>query len=263
MFSQVFRSKLLLHLLCLGVVVPASTDRGNHRCSPSSCGNITIRHPFRLKGDPCENSSHFEIACEGNRPALIFGSQKYYHVEAIYYHNKSIRLVDPGIQMNNFSSFPLYSIDYFNEFHPSPYCVDTSFTNTLTFVSCPYPAHSSLSARVPACTHGYGIYSPSFSFNSSSSSRQCFVRAGLMDSEELGISCSIDLMTFVASFATQEGQTYPPTWEQIHNALAFGFVLSWDETCSERATIFWLPLSFICIWSKCLLPVPVPLPCRK
>ncbi|KAL4594963.1 hypothetical protein ACB092_12G057000 [Castanea dentata] len=87
----------------------------NHTCSASSCGNIhNISFPFRLKTDP-ENCGYFSynLSCENNRTVLYSFGGKFY-VEEISYINYTIRVVDSGIQKNNYFSTPNYSLYRYN-----------------------------------------------------------------------------------------------------------------------------------------------------
>ncbi|KAH7840060.1 hypothetical protein Vadar_012192 [Vaccinium darrowii] len=112
LFSDVYKIHNLLLLVAL------FWGNCHAKTSPncvSYCGNIDIRHPFRVKGDPenCGNKK-YELDCEHNRPVLhLFASGKYY-VHEINYDDYSIRLVDVGLQQGNCSSLPLYSLSDLN-----------------------------------------------------------------------------------------------------------------------------------------------------
>ncbi|XP_021803614.1 uncharacterized protein LOC110747833, partial [Prunus avium] len=94
------------------LVVGLSGETCNAKCT-SSCGNIpNISYPFRLKDDPKHcGDLLFTLSCENNSTLLVDlpPSGKYY-VQAINYDNRTIRVVDPGIQKNNCSSIPLYPL---------------------------------------------------------------------------------------------------------------------------------------------------------
>ncbi|KAI9110927.1 hypothetical protein K1719_018047 [Acacia pycnantha] len=115
-----------------------SSELYNKTCT-SQCGNITnISYPFRLPHDPphCGHPD-YELACENKVTLLhlllyysddVFLNVRYrvvgtYRVVGINYHNFRIKLVDPGIQVGNCSSLPLYSLSlyHFNHFWGSPY----------------------------------------------------------------------------------------------------------------------------------------------
>ncbi|XP_017973196.1 PREDICTED: rust resistance kinase Lr10 isoform X2 [Theobroma cacao] len=73
--------------------------KGNHHCSPSSCGSIqNISYPFRLNSDPHNcGVPRYNSSCQNNLTVLNLKSGKYY-VQAINYNNYTIRLVDAGVQ---------------------------------------------------------------------------------------------------------------------------------------------------------------------
>ncbi|KAA8533612.1 hypothetical protein F0562_030954 [Nyssa sinensis] len=112
--SVMLRRKLLFAGFTASVLLLFSltcTADESHRCDASSCGNIhNISYPFRLKSDP-QNCGLplYELACESNRTILSLDSRKFY-VRAITHENYSIRVVDPGLDKDNCSSFPLYSL---------------------------------------------------------------------------------------------------------------------------------------------------------
>ena len=105
-------------LIALVLVHPTCCATTANNCSASSCGNIhNISFPFRLKTDP-ENCGYpvYELSCENNRTVLnsfqSFGGK--YYVQEISYNNYTIRIVDSGIQKNNYFSTPNYSLYRYN-----------------------------------------------------------------------------------------------------------------------------------------------------
>ena len=108
----------------------SQTSGAVSECSPS-CGNIQIKSPFRLQGDPtkCGNKS-YELSCEANGSsqsddAILYLFSGKYYVQAINYNNYTIRLVDAGVHntKDNFFSNPVYPLTAFNFTYPSPYSV--------------------------------------------------------------------------------------------------------------------------------------------
>ncbi|GLT55598.1 hypothetical protein SLA2020_287060 [Shorea laevis] len=65
-------------------------------CLPfSSCGNLSIAHPFRLNSDPVEcGEPGYELVCDNNRTTLVTKDGKFF-VENIT--NYSVRLVDASL----------------------------------------------------------------------------------------------------------------------------------------------------------------------
>ncbi|KAG7981334.1 hypothetical protein I3843_05G228500, partial [Carya illinoinensis] len=95
---------LLLHQTC-------SAKDTNRDCVPSSCGNIpnirALNHPPNC-GDP-----RYTLSCQDNQVVLFLLSVEYYVLE-INYANQTIRVVDSGIQKDNYSSIPPYYDLFFN-----------------------------------------------------------------------------------------------------------------------------------------------------
>ncbi|KAG6516533.1 rust resistance kinase Lr10-like [Zingiber officinale] len=87
-----FSTLLSVPLVVLLLLGHASLLLGKSHRPPSSCGDIDIRYPFRLCGDPdgCGNDSS-ELGCEGNRAVYNDLHSKKYVVTEISY-NTSIRL---------------------------------------------------------------------------------------------------------------------------------------------------------------------------
>ncbi|KAK8966270.1 hypothetical protein KSP40_PGU013782 [Platanthera guangdongensis] len=78
-------------------------------CNPSSCGEIQIAYPFRLKGDPQNcGDPNYELTCRGNRAFMEFHSSQY-SVKQINYDSKSIQVIEIGLLRSN-CSLPLKSL---------------------------------------------------------------------------------------------------------------------------------------------------------
>ncbi|KAK8952080.1 hypothetical protein KSP39_PZI003437 [Platanthera zijinensis] len=78
-------------------------------CNPSSCGEIQIAYPFRLKGDPQNcGDPNYELTCSGNRAFMEFHSSQY-SVKQINYDSKSIQVIEIGLLRSN-CSLPLKSL---------------------------------------------------------------------------------------------------------------------------------------------------------
>ncbi|KAG6715341.1 hypothetical protein I3842_05G246500 [Carya illinoinensis] len=97
---------LLLHQTC-------SAKDTNRDCVPSSWGNIlNISFPFRLEGDP-PNCGYYNLSCQENQTVLhLFAGE--YKVQEINYTSRTIRVVDSGIQKDNYSSIPRHFLSYNN-----------------------------------------------------------------------------------------------------------------------------------------------------
>ncbi|XP_048447684.1 putative RING-H2 finger protein ATL21A [Pyrus x bretschneideri] len=186
-------SSLSMRFLIAAFIVfslsPQSICNATRPKCTSSCGHIrNISYPFRLKGDPrhCGDSG-YTLSCENNKTILNISSSGDYYVQAINYHNQTIRIVDPGLDKSNCSSLPLHSLylphRYFHHRYfqiptttgnctasstdSSAICTEIGTTN-LTFFKCPRPMNSSLYVDAAPC---FPVQSASTSSSSMSSSQ--------------------------------------------------------------------------------------------
>ncbi|GMY07468.1 LEAF RUST 10 DISEASE-RESISTANCE LOCUS RECEPTOR-LIKE PROTEIN KINASE-like 2.4 isoform X1 [Fagus crenata] len=221
---------------------PESTDHVNHQCPPSSCGNIhTISYPFRLKSDPdtC-GDIRFNLSCENNLTVLNlseFGPSKYY-VQEINYNNYTIWIVDSGIQKDNYSSTPTYSL---NRFKFSPFTsVYTTYqpkrtkrernpelSRSVVLMSCEKPLNSPFYLDTSTCNNSSNISS-----SHSMRKRYRYVKVGTTKAADVEESCKVEQM-----FRTSWPRSDDPnniSCKDIHNELVYGFELSWLEaTCDN------------------------------
>ncbi|KAL6276572.1 hypothetical protein ACE6H2_020173 [Prunus campanulata] len=267
LLSAAYRALLLHHLLLLLLLVPSSssqtasnniTANKAHDCT-SSCGNINIISPFRLKGDSkhCGNKS-FELSCEANgngtthHAVLSLLSGKYY-VQAINYNNFTIRLVDAGVHKikdNNFSH-PLYSFTPFNLSSYSDYTGPYDYirypyypteSTSIIFLSCENPMNpSDLIVETAPCISSSS--NSSFSNLTTYSYFIKFLSNSRLRLNNLGDSCKITQMVMVSP-STEEHMT---SCKGIYNEIAHGFELSWlqyactvtcrsGESCRRNST---------------------------
>ncbi|XP_057774238.1 LEAF RUST 10 DISEASE-RESISTANCE LOCUS RECEPTOR-LIKE PROTEIN KINASE-like 2.7 [Salvia miltiorrhiza] len=195
-------------------------------CTTSSCGNINISYPFRLRGDPADcghPDSFYALECQKNRLILHTESRRY-HVEAITYSNFSIRISDPGLDSNNISSCPIYS--YINNDIYSNY-VYTYYTSSIyiTFINCLSPVANPLYVENPFCgnTSAFSNDSRIYSYVTTESIL-------IPDLEE---SCTYDTMA-QASLIWPSTDHHNYSYAQIHDLLAYGFELLWyPALCTE------------------------------
>ncbi|CAL9005874.1 unnamed protein product [Prunus brigantina] len=127
----------LLSLPFQYITIPSIT-KSHGKCIPSACGNIqNITSPFRLANDPnqsnCPNRKYY-LFCYNNLTVLEVHSGHYY-VQAINYDNFTIRVVDPGIRNNDFSSIPRYSLSIYNFTYFDNFELASS-TTPITFFKC-------------------------------------------------------------------------------------------------------------------------------
>ncbi|XP_022637951.1 uncharacterized protein LOC111240514 [Vigna radiata var. radiata] len=218
------RTLLVVLLLILLHHISATNDHQEHRCPPSSCGNITnISYPFRLQGDP-ENcgDERYELGCQNNVTVLYLNSTQY-HVQAINYDNYTVRVVDPALQHHNCSSLPLRSLSRSN------------FSDTYTHNMGPYQAglnpyfnweYLSFEHIVFLnCNHSVrenGKYVESGECVKWDSKGYAYAVGGDLKAEDLEVGCDVKLVA-PTSFRTSNNYSYAA----IHRALAYGFEISW------------------------------------
>ncbi|KAM5584992.1 hypothetical protein ABKV19_004397 [Rosa sericea] len=244
-------------LLFLPLSSRSQTSGATSECTPS-CGNIKIRSPFRLQGDPghCGNKS-YELSCEADgtgqsHQAILYLYSGKYYVQAINYNNYTIRLVDAGVHKteDNYFSNPVYPLTRFN-FSPDcnsddlytlsyPYFASPDkrsgckyLTVPLIFLSCTNQMnHSDLLVETAACIKNTGIHSSS---DSSLSTVYSYFMLGRLDDDgspeylnpaDLGLSCTITLMALVSPPPTPTDK-YSKSCQGIYKQLAYGFQLSW------------------------------------
>ncbi|CAB4268966.1 unnamed protein product [Prunus armeniaca] len=225
-FLALSRWVLIVALLLVGLSGETCNAKDNSTKCTSSCGNIhNISYPFRLKHDPkhCGNVM-YTLSCENNITLVVDlpPSGKYY-VQAINYHNQTIRLVDPGLQNNNCSSmpqnFPPFLRDPYSAYNMSGYLLSTP----VFYIKCSNPVNSSMYVDTAPCLH----------INASLVQQKTYsyVKVGSMEVGDLNEGCSAEWVT-LALFNYSKG--YSTSYESIHSALMYGFELGVggpDEIC--------------------------------
>ncbi|XP_041022847.1 LEAF RUST 10 DISEASE-RESISTANCE LOCUS RECEPTOR-LIKE PROTEIN KINASE-like 2.8 [Juglans microcarpa x Juglans regia] len=219
---------LITTVLVLILVPPASSLKNTDQsCPPSSCGNIpNISYPFRLKGDPPNcGDQRYELSCDDNNHTLLSLNGSKYYVSQINYNNYTIRIVDSGIQEDNYSFIPRYFLNSGNFTWPEWYI--SGFTEVV-IVNCEKPVSSAspfhlktTSTNCSNINNGYG--SSSNSSFSQDSKRYLYLIVGganVMDVEE---SCTIEQI----SLATWPGQISADSCTDIRNVFSYGFEVSW------------------------------------
>ncbi|KAM3691166.1 hypothetical protein ACJW31_09G174800 [Castanea mollissima] len=225
-----------------------ATANVTDQCTPSVCGNINISYPFRLMTDPKNCSdSRYELWCEKNHTAVlsIFGGK--YYVKEINYSAYTFRIVDSGIQNDNYFSSPKYSLyRFWQYYYPqndlSRWLPDGNglLNRIMIFMSCEKPVYTPLYLNTSTC-----IYNGEYSSNSSisHSKRYKYVtiygEAISMTVKDVKDSCKVE-QTVMTSWPPQND--YPNiSCTEVHNQLAYGFRLSWHPLICER----------ICGWRSC------------
>ncbi|XP_020412893.1 uncharacterized protein LOC18785819 [Prunus persica] len=170
---------------------------------PSACGNINnIISPFRIANDTnqsnCTNWDYYyyNLYCDNNLTVLTINRGRYY-VQAINYDNFTIRVVDPGIRNNDFSSIPRYSLSIYNL---TSHLRLASSTTPITFFKC------------------------AKAVNSSAMSTYNYVKQGTITASDMEDGCRIEWTTLMSkSFLYETDRNF--SYHDIHNALGYGFEL--------------------------------------
>ncbi|KAG6655983.1 LEAF RUST 10 DISEASE-RESISTANCE LOCUS RECEPTOR-LIKE PROTEIN KINASE-like 2.3 [Carya illinoinensis] len=213
---------LLLHQTC-------SAKDTNRDCVPSSCGNIlNIGSPFRLEGDP-PNCGYYNLSCQENQTVLhLFAGE--YNVQEINYISQTIRVVDSGIQKDNYSSIPRHFLCYNN--FSTPFGTDLTyfspyFLNAVVLLNCEKRVDSPWYLNKSSC---FG--NRAYASNSSSSQPEAGFRyviynhTDLRDVEDL---CQVEQIFWTSWRGLINLRNDPSSisCEDFHNLLLYGFELSW------------------------------------
>ncbi|KAM1049005.1 hypothetical protein ACFX2C_028154 [Malus domestica] len=221
------------------IVETCNADNSSAKSCTSSCGHIhNISHPFRLNDDPkyCGNLS-YTLSCESNITVLDLPSSGKYYVQAINYNDKTIRLLDPGLDNNNCSSMsqnipPTRDIN-------SLYWPRSSVP--VYYLMCSNPLNSSLYVDTAPCLN-----------NTSSPSQlktYSYVMVGdyvgnmvgrVRGAWDLDEGCSVEWMSSSMSLAVGYVEDYSNiSYKDIHNALMYGFELYFEYPYNESRCSGW------------------------
>ncbi|XP_023905300.1 rust resistance kinase Lr10-like isoform X2 [Quercus suber] len=216
----------------------SATAKANHHCSPSSCGNIlNISFPFRLKTDPKKcGERRYELSCENNHTMLSLFEREYY-VKEINYNNYTIWIVDSGIQKDNYSTTPSYSLNRHNfSQYRSAYTTylpkrteynwfsSPELSRSVVWMSCEKPVNSPLYLDASTCNIDNG---DQYSSNSSISHFKTYryVKVGRTSAIYVEDSCKVEQM-FLTSWPGND-DPINISCADVHNELVYGFELSW------------------------------------
>ncbi|KAB1206264.1 hypothetical protein CJ030_MR7G014409 [Morella rubra] len=242
-------------LIVLVLVHQSCSAKDGQRCAPSSCGNLNISYPFRLKDDPDpECGDHrYNLSCENNQAVLYLYVGKYF-VREINYTGYKIRLVDSGIQEDNHSFIPRYFLNrpsfrwiypLYSRSYPSiktgGQC-DSGFWTLdlpdvrslgLFFLSCETQVNSEYYLDTSSCLKKGSESSPNSSL--SHSKGYTYVTVGYNSLAELEVLCRIEQMS-LTSWQLPAGEYYPTTCTDVYNEVTYGFELSWFQVYCDNFT---------------------------
>ncbi|KAG6655157.1 hypothetical protein CIPAW_05G197100 [Carya illinoinensis] len=236
---------LLLHQTC-------SAKDTNRDCVPSSCGNIpNISSPFRLEHDPpnCGNP-RYALSCQDNQTVLYILSVEHY-VQEINYTSQTIRVVDSGIQKNNYSSIPRYS-DF------GPYYRQDGITETMVLLNCEKRVNSPWYLNKSTCFGNRAYASNSSSSQPEAGFRYVIynqtIKAG--DVEDL---CQVEhrfqtSWPSVRNLLPEDQSSISCT--DLHNLLLYGFELSWFSDCGTCGIFEFAEERYCCKRHTGILGIP-------
>ncbi|KAH6815453.1 hypothetical protein C2S51_020273 [Perilla frutescens var. frutescens] len=216
-------SRILIFLLFFTVNSLAQ----NNNCASSSCGNIRISYPYRLRNSPKScgyDDPSFELECQNNQTTIFQARSRIHIVQDINYDYYSIRLVDPGINRGNLSSCPVYSTN--NDYDTWPSILTSSLDGiNVLFIYCLSPVNSSKYVEGPFCGNASAIFS-------NSSQIYTYVMAGarvmVSDLEE---SCTAERAVWTSG---HRGMRDNSSLAGIYDDLAYGIELTWYRVfCGE------------------------------
>ncbi|CAN6562212.1 unnamed protein product [Malus baccata var. baccata] len=212
-----------------------NADNSSAKSCTSSCGHIhNISHPFRLNDDPkyCGNLS-YTLSCESNITVLELPSFGKYHVQAINYNNKTIRLLDPGLDNNNCSSMSqnIPPIEDINSLYWTVVSVP------IYYLMCSNPLNSSLYVDTAPCLNNTSSSSSqpkTYSYVVVNDYVEDRVRYRFRDVWELDEGCSVEWMSSSMGWAVGYVEDYSNfSYKDIHNALMYGFELVFEDPYPE------------------------------
>uniref|UniRef100_A0A2N9G7I0 Protein kinase domain-containing protein n=1 Tax=Fagus sylvatica TaxID=28930 RepID=A0A2N9G7I0_FAGSY len=178
------------------------------------------------------------------------GDNQQYYVQEINYNNYTIRIVDSGIQKDNYSSTPTYSLNHYKvSSFTSVYTtyqpkrtktnyIKHKLSRSAVFLSCETPVNSPFYLDASACIDNgdqYAIsnsskdngdqYSSNTSISHSKSKRHRYVRVGTTTATDVGDSCKVEQMFLTSWPGNEDPNNISRT--DVLNELVYGFELSW------------------------------------
>ncbi|KAB1200630.1 hypothetical protein CJ030_MR0G006770 [Morella rubra] len=235
-----------LRALIVLVLVHETCSVGDTRhCAPSSCGSLhNISYPFRVKGDPADcGDGRYSLSCENNQTMLYLYAGRYY-VQEINYTEYTIRIVDSGIQKDNYSSIPHYFLDKSNFSSGDPYSLYLQVTPTgssglsfeVVFLKCKKPVNSSAYLDISTCFKS-GTVSSNSSSSDSKRYRYVLFQIGLKAGDVQDL-CQGEQLSLASPLEAPIDDPKSNSCRYFHSMMLNGFLLSWQRalcaSCSRR-----------------------------
>ncbi|KAB2043811.1 hypothetical protein ES319_D01G044900v1 [Gossypium barbadense] len=235
---------IFLLALALSLFPHASTARsiGKH-CGVTSCGNLSVSYPFRLKSQPqgC-GLSWFELVCNNHRTIFPTEDGDFY-VQNISYFNKTIHLQDVDVANHN-CSIPLSSL-------PLPPIDNITFQNDFSLYEYSYSEYSNIyvvncSMKMNKSWHGVNYINASrcSSSTQTNSNFYYFVDGGTPPSD-FNPSCTVEARVPISLHNISGLSTF-----DIYKKLMMGTRIKWDLRLPNNVILDWssvvnLLLSFL------------------
>ncbi|KAF7141551.1 hypothetical protein RHSIM_Rhsim06G0112500 [Rhododendron simsii] len=258
LLSDVYKTRSLLLLVALFLGNCCAKTSPN---CVSSCGSIPIKHPFRVKGDPKKcGSKKYELECEHDRLVLYLFSTAKYYVRSINYNNRTIRLVDVGLQHGDCSSLPLHHISYLNftssganpysllirDQSNTPYGMYYPFDTRIPWnmavalwVDCEKPVkkppfYTESNTSASSCIEK-ATFSSSYSLSSGEKRRYSYFLFGTnLSASDVADQCEIDeIVMSTLRWPADKGEANL-SFSDFHSKLEYGFELSWLNFLCEK-----------------------------
>ena len=196
------------------LVLGSSGHKDDAKCVTSSCGDIhNISYPFRLQQDPehCGALNH-TLECDHNNITVLRLFSQEYHVKAIHYDKRTIRVVDPGLDKNNCSSLPRFPWGRSNLSYLDTYGTYWELRYTVKpviFLKCENPVNSSRYVSTAPCINSemYGYAVP-----------------GSIDAEDVENGCTVYWMGLTTGMLYEE-EDRNVSYQDIHDQMVYGFDL--------------------------------------
>ncbi|KAI9096704.1 hypothetical protein K1719_025883 [Acacia pycnantha] len=225
-----FITSVLRQLPQIGAAAPACAS------SCGKIGDVDIRHPFRVRGDPDScGDKNYELECKEDGAAVLRLFSGEFYVRSINYHNSTIRLVDPNFyDAPNCSSLPRYFLYLYN-FSLPDFVGDGPGDWDQSYRFSPYSKKDGVLYDI-----GYVIYFKCETPVSDKSVLKYTLTTGCLDPliyavvEDISlgalvIGCRVIAVTPISWFDYGDGQLFNLSYWHVHRHLqVFGFELSWE-----------------------------------
>lgn len=230
------KALLLYYIIKLILVLSFPNSCYCNSISPS-CGDIgNITCPFTLKGDQqrCpQNLFSKELSCWNNRTTIILHRHKLFYVENINYEKLTIRLVDPGLEKNSYSSLPLNVIQQHDYSSSSNHFWEHN--HALRVIQCLSPALSKryIAINSPLPTSTSVVLGKRYAYAYS------YFFVGRLAISEIEDNCRISMVTWFSTQSPLSRNLRSSDFREIHDGIVFGFDVHWSYFSCLNCQLEW------------------------